>query len=164
MATANQDQAQYEMSQIFLGDRVARNNFERASRQATFGDLGPEHYLTRVWRENQDKSMLCIQTYGTYYFLRNLRRAVLNEAVGIGPQRYCIAFNRAPTFYSKLKLLMQNLPLEKMFIYPKKDSLEGPFLRAPWLARGQRVCAKPSITFREYVANFDSENLRYLQD
>ena len=136
MATANQDQAQYEMSQIFLGDRVARNRFERATRLATFGVLNRAQSIA-PWKVSPDQSMVCIQTYGTHYLLQNIRCAMINEAVGIGPERYCVAFNRAPNFYSKLKLIMNSLPPEKMFMYPARARLEGPFLQEPWLTRRQ---------------------------
>ena len=53
---------------------------------------------------------------------------MLKEVVGLGPQRYCIVFNRALNFYSKLKMIMVYLPLEKMYLYPAQESLGGPFL------------------------------------
>ena len=86
--------------------------------------------------------------------LQNLRVAMLKEAAGIGPRRYCVAYHCAPYFYNRLQLLMIYLPFEKMFLYPAQESLEGPFLQEPWLSQSRDLCSRPSITFDEYVANF----------
>ena len=79
---------------------------------------------------------------------------MLKEAVGLGPQRYCVAYHRASYFYSKLQLLMVYLPFDKMFLYPAQESLGGPFLQEPWLSWSHDHCSCPSITFEEYVASF----------
>ena len=79
---------------------------------------------------------------------------MLKEAVGVGPQRYCIYFHHAPYYYSKLKLIMAYLPQEKMFLYPATARLEGPFLQEPWLSRGRAICSRPSLTFDKFHANF----------
>ena len=79
---------------------------------------------------------------------------MLMEAVGLGPQRYCIVFSSAPDFYSKLKLILYSLPQEKMFLYPAGTTLGGPFLHEPWLTRAQALQTQPSISEGEYVANF----------
>ena len=73
---------------------------------------------------------------------------MLKEVVGLGPQRYCILFHSAPSFYSKLKLIMSYLPHEKMFLYPASARLEGPLLR------GRALVSCPTLTFDEYHANF----------
>ena len=58
---------------------------------------------------------------------------MLKEVVGLGPQQYCIVFNCASNFYSKLNMIMVYLPLEKMVLYQAQESLGGPFLHEPWL-------------------------------
>ena len=114
-----------------------------------------EHLLEDgLWKTNSSKTMTCIRTYGYVYLYCNLKIAMIKEGLGIGPERYCIVFNRRPTFYSKLKLLMCYLPREKMFLYPSGVRLEGPFLHEPWLSRGRQICSNPSITLDEYLANF----------
>ena len=62
--------------------------------------------------------MISIQLFGEYYLLNNIGLAMLKEVVGLGPQRYCLLFNSAPNFYSKLNSIMYFLPQEKMFLYP----------------------------------------------
>ena len=79
---------------------------------------------------------------------------MLKEVVGVGLQQYYIVFNRTSNFYSKLKMIMVYLPLEKMVLYLDQESLEGPFLQEPWLSWGQLLCSHPTITINEYITNF----------
>ena len=79
---------------------------------------------------------------------------MLKEAAGLGPQRYCIIFNSTSNFFSKLKMILAYLPIEKMFLYPAQESLGGPFLQEPWLSRGQLLYSHPSISRKEYISNF----------
>ena len=110
--------------------------------------------LRGPWRSSPSGDMISIQLFGEYYLLHNIRVAMLKEVVGLGPQRYCVFFDRAPNFYSKLKLIMSFLLQEKMFLYPATARLEGPFLQEPWLSRGRALCSRSSLTFDEYHANF----------
>ena len=82
---------------------------------------------------------------------------MMMEAIGVGPQCYCIVFNLAPDFYSKLKLILYFLPQEKMFLYPANARLEGPFLQEPWLSRVTAIQSRPSFTEEEYVASIVHE-------
>ena len=88
------------------------------------------------------------------HLLKNIQFAMIQEMMGLGPQRYCVFFNSTPNFYSKLKLIMSSLPQEKIFLYPAIARLEGPFLQEPWLTRGRALCSRSSLTFDEYHANF----------
>ena len=107
-----------------------------------------------LWKSNPTNDMTCIQLFGEWYLYNNLRVAMLKEVVGLGPQRYCVVFNRAPNFYSKLKMIMAFLPHEKMFLYPAGSRLEGPFLYDPWRSRGRALFSRPSITIDAYNASF----------
>ena len=152
MEEPNQIQALYEAGQFLRSNEDARTNFEHTLHRGVFMD---EHLLEDgLWKTNSSKTMTCIQTYGYCYLYCNIRIAMIKEGLGIGPERYCVAFNRSPTFYSKLKLLMNYLPREKMFLYPSSARLEGPFLHEPWLSRGREIRSHPSITLDEYLANF----------
>ena len=62
---------------------------------------------------------------------------MLMEAVGVGPQHYCICFDPSLDTYRKLKLILSSLPQEKMFLFPADARLEGPFLHEPWLSRAR---------------------------
>ena len=133
MASDNQEQALYKLSHILHRDSEIRCSFEYVICMGTFGfwDTGPN---LAIWRRNRNQDMICIQLFGQEWLLKNLKVAMLREVIGIGPQRYCIVFNQAPSFYSKLKLILAYLPIEKMFLYPPQESLGGPFLREPWLS------------------------------
>ena len=149
----NQEQALYELSQILHRDKETRRKFELAASLVTFGFWGPRQ-MPKIWKSNQNKDMICIQLFGQHWLLQNLRVAMLKEVAGIGPQRYCIFFNGAPNFFSKLKMILAYLTIEKMFLYPAQESLGGPFLQEPWLSQGQLLCSHPSISREEYFANF----------
>ena len=106
------------------------------------------------WQLSPSRDMLVIQQWSPCTFSGNLRIAMLMEAVGLGPQCYCIVFNSALDFYSKLKLILYSLPQEKMFLYPAGTTLGCPFLHEPRLSRAQALQTQPSISEEEYVANF----------
>ena len=140
------------MSQILQRGPHSLIDFERYTYVMMYG-----HYSRRNWRHwqlNPTRDMLAIQFSDHPSFLDNLRVAMLMEAVGVGPQRYCICFESSPDTYSKLKLVLSSLPQEKMFLYPVDVRLEGPFLHEPWLSRARVIHAHPSITEEEYQANF----------
>ena len=153
MSTDNEEQALYKLSQILRRDDEIRRNFEGAASLATFG-FGEPGQMPDMWKSNESKDMICIQLFGQHSLLQNLKIAMLKEAAGVGPQQYCIFFNSAPSFFSKLKMIMAYLPIEKMFLYPAQESLGGPFLQEPWLSRGQLLCSRPSISCEEYISNF----------
>ena len=87
---------------------------------------------------------------------------MLMEAVGLGPQRYCIHFDDTdddlsddyPEYYRLLQLVLYALPQERMFIYPAGSILRGPFMHEPWLSRARVIQSRPSLTEEEYVASF----------
>ena len=100
--------------------------------------------------------------WGPEDVIENLKIAMLMEAVGQGPQRYCIHFEDTddefsddyPGFYCLLQLVLYALPQERMFIYPTGATLRGPFLHEPWLSRARAIQSRPSITEEEFAASF----------
>ena len=92
MATPNQSQALYEMSQILNEDWWAGFVFEVHAHMVTFGYWGRS--LTGPWRPNLVGYMVDVQLFGQDSLLKNLRIAILKEAVGLGPQRYCVFVNQ----------------------------------------------------------------------
>ena len=74
------------------------------------------------------------------HFLSNIRFAMIQDVMKIGPANYCIINSQVPNFESKLLLLINYLPHEKMCFYPPKDDLDGPFLRSPWRELGKAIC------------------------
>ena len=152
MAAPNASQALYEMSQILLSDPWETILFDIHAHRGMFGvwDHRDRSYL----QLSPSRDMLAVWLWTPCTFSRNLRIAMLMEAVGLGPQRYCIVFSSAPDFYSKLKLILYSLPQEKMFLYPVGTTLGGPFLHEPWLSRARVIQSRPSLTEEEYVESF----------
>ncbi len=153
MADPNQDQALYEMSQILSGDFGARLRFEQHVRASHFGPRRGGAFVG-PWRTNPRGDITCVDLVGSPYLLGSFRIAMLKEIIGIGPQRYCIYFNPGADFYRKLKLIMTYLPQEKMFLFPGETRLGGPFLQEPWLARGQALLSRPSLSLGDFHENF----------
>ena len=106
--------------------------------------------------------MLAIRLWGPNDLIGNLKIAMLMEAVGLGPQRYCIHFDDIddgfsddyPEYYHRLQLVLYALSQERMFIYPAGATLRGPFLHEPWLSRARAIQSRPSITEEEFAASF----------
>ena len=162
MATSRRSQALREVAQ-YLGargsDRALR--FEKRAYRSLFGRY--EHDSWHYWAISPSQDMLSIRlTWGPDDVIENLRIAMLMEAVGQGPQRYCIHFEDTddefsddyPGFYRLLQLVLYALPQERMFIYPAGGTLRGPFLREPWLSRARAIQSHPSITEEEFAASF----------
>ena len=162
MATARRSQALREVSQ-YLGargsDRALR--FEERAYRSLFGRYERDSW--RHWAISPSRDMLAIcLTWGLDDVIENLRIAMLMEAVGQGPQRYCIHFEDTdeefsddyPGFYFLLQLVLYALPQERMFIYPAGATLRGPFLHEPWLSRARAIQSRPSITDEEFAASF----------
>ena len=77
------------------------------------------------------------------HFFRNIRFAMIQELMKMmGPAKYCIINNQVPNFESKLLLLINYLPHEKMCFCSPKDELDGPFLRSPWRELSKAICGR----------------------
>ena len=154
MATWNASQALREVNQFLQGDPWSLFFFETHAYMEMFG-----HWRRRdgsLWQLSPSRDMLAIRLWSPCTFSKNLRIAMLMEAVGQGPQRYCIVCDFLPGAYKLLKYILYVLPHERMFLYPIGATLGGPFLHEPWLSRAQALQARPSITKEEYEANFES--------
>ena len=84
--------------------------------------------------------------------LSNLKLAMLKEIVGLGPQYYYVIHSYNLDFEPLLMLVLHYLPKDKFCIYPKDESLRGPFLYEPWKILGQRICNRPTIFLERYLA------------
>ena len=152
MATLRTSQALCEMSQS-LRDPKRALRFEEYTYTMMFGHY--ERHNWRYWVISPSCDMLAIHLWGPDDLIDNLRIAMLMEAVGIGPQRYCIYFDEdSPKFYRMLLLVLYALPQERMFLYPAGSILGGPFLHEPWLARANAIQSCPSLTKEEYAVSF----------
>ena len=82
----------------------------------------------------------------------NLKLAMLKEAIGLGPQHYCIIRSYNLDFESLLLLTLLYLPRTKFCMYPEDETLGGPFLFTPWDNLGRRICTQTSISIDCYLA------------
>ena len=129
MIAPNASQALQKMSQILQRDSQSLIAFEQHTYVMMF-----VHYSRRNWRHWQlspSWDMLAIHFISHLSFLDNFRIAMLMEAIGVGPQCYCICFDPSSDTYRKLKLFLYSLQQEKIFIYPIDARLECPFLHEP---------------------------------
>ena len=81
----------------------------------------------------------------------NLGLAMLKEAIGLGPQSYCIIRSYNLDFENLLMLTLLYLPKAKFCMYPEEETLGGPFLYSPWDTMGRRICGRPSISIDCYL-------------
>ena len=89
------------------------------------------------WITRQNVTRVTI--WGHTHLLNNIRLAMIRETLGLGPKYYCIIHSTSPNFASKVLLLMNYLPEEKMSIRPFGTRLRGPFLHPHWQARGEEI-------------------------
>ena len=77
---------------------------------------------------------------------------MLKEAIGLGPQRYCIIRSYNLDFENLLMLTLHYLPKIKFCMYPEDETLGGPFLYKPWDILGRRISSRPSISIDCYLS------------
>ena len=135
MTTPNASQALQGMCKILQRDPQNLIEFERYTYVMMYGHYNCKNW--RHWQLNPTRDMLAIQFCSHLSFLDNLWIALLMEAIGVGPQQYCICFDPSLYTYSKIKLVLSSLPHEKMFLYPTNARLKGPFLHEAWLSRAR---------------------------
>ena len=73
------------------------------------------------------------------HLIKNIKFAMLQEMMGLGPMRYCIVYNEMPNFSSRLLLLIKYLPQKKMCFYPPRFFLDAPFDHSPWREIGEAL-------------------------
>ena len=162
MATSRRSQALRKVSQ-YLGapGSVRALRFEERAYRSLFGRYERDSW--HYWAISPSRDMLAICLgWGPDDVIENLRIAMLMEAVGQGPQRYCIHFDDTDDdfsddyleYYRLLQLVLYALPQERMFIYPAGATLRGPFLHEPWLSRARAIRSHPLITEEEFAASF----------
>ena len=82
----------------------------------------------------------------------NLSLAMLKEAIGIGPQCYCIIPSYNLDFENLFMLTLLYLPKTRFCMYPEDETLGGPFLYTPWDILGRRIFGRSSISIDCYLA------------
>ena len=75
---------------------------------------------------------------------------MVREALGLGPQYYCIMRSVHPRFAERFFLLIEFLPHHKMYFYPNFGlPLRGPFDQSPWTREINVANSQCVIPFEE---------------
>ena len=69
-----------------------------------------------MWRSH--RNLVRVTLWGRDHFRNNVRAAMVREALGLGPQYYCIMRSYHPGFAERVFLLIQFLPHAKMYLHP----------------------------------------------
>lgn len=107
----------------------AKRAFTERFQQALFPNLGTSTGQT-LWKTHHNITRATI--WGRDHFRNNIRLAMAKEALGLGPDFYCVERNTCRGFSERVFLLMRFLPPHKICF----DSvfglpLRGPFSRFP---------------------------------
>ena len=83
MTEPNQIQALHKAGQYLRSNEDDRKNFENRLHLAVFQN---ELYVQDgLWKTNPSREMTCIQLFGYWYFLNNIKVAMTKEMLGLGP-------------------------------------------------------------------------------
>ena len=75
------------------------------------------------------------------------------EALGLGPQYYCIMWSGHPRFAKQVFLLIQFLPHSKMYLYSRFGlPLRGPFDQSPRTRELREAMCQHIIPFAKMLA------------
>ena len=83
-----------------------------------------------MWRSHCN--IVRVTLWGRDHFRNNVRAVMVCEALGLGPQYYCIMRSYHPSFAERVFLLIQFLPHAKMYLYSHFGlPLRGPLDQSP---------------------------------
>ena len=83
-----------------------------------------------MWRSH--RNIVRVTLWGRDHFRNNVRATMVCEALGLGPQYYCIMRSSHPGFAERVFLLIQFLPHSRMYLYPNFGlPLRGPYDQSP---------------------------------
>ena len=101
-----------------------------------------------MWRSH--RNIIRVTLWGRDHFRNSVRAAMVCEAFGLGPQYYYIMRSAHPRFAERVLLLIQFLPLNKMYFYPNfRLLLRGPFDQSPYTRELSVAMSKRIISFEE---------------
>ena len=83
-----------------------------------------------------------VTTWDNDHLFNNLRYAMIQESMGKGPSQYCIINSADPSFESKILLLANYLPQEKMCIHPPRENFESTLAIEYWKDLGTAICSR----------------------
>ena len=100
------------------------------------------------WRSH--RNIVKVTLWDRDHFRNNVQVAMVCEALGLGPQYYCIMQSTHPGFVEQVLLLIQFLPHSKMCFYPHFGlPLRGPFDQSPCTREIREAMCQRIIPFSE---------------
>ena len=101
-----------------------------------------------MWRSHCN--IIRVTLWGRDHFKNNVQAAMVCEALGLGPQYYCIMRSGHPGFAEQAFLLIQFLHHSKMYLYPHFGlPLRGPFDFSPHTREIRDAMSQHVIPFAE---------------
>ena len=154
MALSVRERALREVSQILQEDEDARRRSEEHLYRRILnwhGRNAPE-----VWKTSRSGNAIRIDFSTNHRILfKNVKACMLKETLGLGPARYCITYDSTNfPFVIYLQVILENLPRQKLCIYPTPPPFTYSFL-SPALVVMIRVCLRqPTFSLEEFEAEF----------
>lgn len=137
---STQEEALYKVGQhMGILPMEKKKELSDLYRRLIFPDLGWSWQET-MWTTRG--AITIVTMWDDDHLLRNIRLAMIKEQMLMGPKRYCVLMNWMPDLESRMLLLMNYLPHQKMFLHPNFELIRGPFLRSPWLEIARGMAAR----------------------
>ena len=99
-------------------------------------DIFPEPiYPNGQWKHTRwvtHDGITYVKTWGEDHLLNNLKVALMEELLGLGPHHYCILDNGLPELEKRILLLLYHLPPSKLCFYSKRGKMREISLGSPW--------------------------------
>ena len=117
------------MSHLLQASEEVKRDFIESYARNLFPLLGTSVDQTRWWTQY---GITRVTVWGHNHFRNNVRVAMIEEALGLGPRYYYILRSELPEFSDRVYLLAQFLPHEKFVLHPAwGPPLGGPFSNSP---------------------------------
>ena len=116
-------------SHLLQASEEVKRDFIESYARNLFSSRGTSVDQTRWWTHH---GITRVTVWGHNHFRNNVRVAMIEEALGLGPRYYCIQRSGLFEFSNRVYLLAQFLPHEKFVLYPARGPpLDGPFANSP---------------------------------
>ena len=113
---------------LLYTNEAAQRRFLESYKRTLFLELGTSVGQT-AWRTY--RNIMRVTLWGRDHFRNKVRLAMAAEALGLGPQFYCVMQMSNRGFFERLFLLLQFLPHQKIYLHPHFGlRLSGPFNRS----------------------------------
>ena len=108
------------------------------------------HFFTAQTKWRSYYNIVRVTLWDGGQFRNNVQIAMVCEAMGLGPQYYCIMQSAHPGFAERVILLIQFFPHHKMYFYPNFGlPLRSPFDQSPQTREISVAMSQRIIPFKE---------------